>query len=123
MGASSYWSTRNRSAPIPLCPQPIDQINVDLTPFKSSLLRNLFLEKPMWKLVVGFIVFAGLALFVISKGGDSLDMSGEKHGAEAVHSPAPEPAAPAAPAAADAAPAAPAAPATTPAAAPAPASK
>jgi hypothetical protein len=79
----------------------------------------------MWKLVVGFIVFAGLALFVISKGGDSLDMSGEKHGAEAVHSPAPAPAAPAAPAAADAAaaPAAPAAPATTPAAAPAPASK
>ncbi len=72
----------------------------------------------MWKIVVGFIVFAGLALFVISKGGDSLDMSGEKHGAEAVHSPAP-----AAPAAADAAPAAPAAPATTPAAAPAPASK
>ena len=73
----------------------------------------------MWKLVVGFIVFAGLALFVISKGGDSLDMSGEKHGAEAVHSPAPAPApaAPAAPAAADAAPA------TTPAAAPAPASK
>ncbi|MEY3136148.1 MAG: hypothetical protein RJA39_2034 [Pseudomonadota bacterium] len=82
----------------------------------------------MWKLVVGFIVFAGLALFVISKGGDSLDMSGEKHGAEAVHSPAPAPApaapaATAAPAAADAAPAAPAAPATTPAAAPAPASK
>ena len=71
----------------------------------------------MWKLVVGFIVFAGVALFVISKGGDSLDMSGEKHGAEAVHSPAP---APAAPAAADAAPAAPA---TIPAAAPAPASK
>ena len=71
----------------------------------------------MWKIVVGFIVFAGLALFVISQGGDSLDMSGEKHGAEAVHSPAPAPAAPAAPAAADAAPA------TTPAAAPAPASK
>ncbi len=80
----------------------------------------------MWKIVVGFIVFAGVALFVISKGGDSLDMSGEKHGAEAVHSPAPAPAAPAAtaataaPAAADAAPAAPA---STPAAAPAPASK
>jgi hypothetical protein len=128
MGASSYWSTRNRSAPIPLCPQLIDQINVDLTPFKSpqlkTLLRNLFLEKPMWKLVVGFIVFAGVALFVISKGGDSLDMSGEKHGAEAVHSPAPAPAAPAAPAAADAAPAAPATtPAAAPAAAPAPAGK
>ncbi len=75
----------------------------------------------MWKLVVGFIVFAGVALFVISKGGDSLDMSGEKHGAEAVHSPAPAPAATAAPAAADAAPAS--TPAAAPAAAPAPASK
>ena len=58
----------------------------------------------MWKLVVGFAVFAALALYVISKGGDSLDMSGEKHGADAVHS---EPAkadasAPAAPAAAPA---------------------
>ena len=72
----------------------------------------------MWKIVVGFIVFAGLALFVISQGGDSLDMSGEKHGAEAVHSPAP---APAAPVAADAAPAT--TPAASPAAAPAPASK
>jgi len=38
----------------------------------------------MWKLVVGFVIFAGLALYVISKGGDSLDMSGEKHGADAV---------------------------------------
>jgi hypothetical protein len=97
----------------------IDQINVDLTPIKKT-----FLEKPMWKIVVGFIVFAGVALFVISKGGDSLDMSGEKHGAEAVHSPAPAPAAPAAtaaPAAADAAPAS--TPAAAPAAAPAPASK
>ncbi len=75
----------------------------------------------MWKLVVGFIVFAGVALFVISKGGDSLDMSGEKHGAEAVHSPAPAPAATAAPAAADAAPAS--TPVAAPAAAPAPASK
>ena len=58
----------------------------------------------MWKLVVGFVLFAALALYVISKGGDSLDMSGEKHGADAVHS---EPAkaeasAPAAPAAAPA---------------------
>ncbi|WP_295523546.1 hypothetical protein [Limnohabitans sp. Rim8] len=40
----------------------------------------------MWKLVVGFVIFAALALYVISKGGDSLDMSGEKHGADAVHS-------------------------------------
>ncbi len=43
----------------------------------------------MWKIALGFIVFAGLALFVIMKGGDNLDMSGEKHGAEAVHAPGP----------------------------------
>jgi hypothetical protein len=40
----------------------------------------------MWKIAVGFAIFAGLALYVIGKGGDSLDMSGEKHGADAVHS-------------------------------------
>lgn len=33
----------------------------------------------MWKIVVGFVLFAALALFVLSKGGD-IDMSGEKHG-------------------------------------------
>ena len=33
----------------------------------------------MWKIVVGFLVFAGLALFILSKGGD-IDMGGEKHG-------------------------------------------
>ncbi len=66
----------------------------------------------MWKIAVGFAVFAGLALFVISKGGDNIDMTGEKHGAEAVHAPAPAaPAAAEAPAAAPAA-AAPAAPAS-----------
>ena len=65
----------------------------------------------MWKIAVGFAIFAGLALWVISQGGDSLDMSGEKHGADAVHTepaketapaaaptPAPAPAAPASPA-------------------------
>ncbi|MEK8045528.1 hypothetical protein [Ideonella margarita] len=41
----------------------------------------------MWKLALGFAVFAGVALWVISKGGDSLDMGGEKHGADAVHAP------------------------------------
>ena len=51
----------------------------------------------MWNIAVGFAVFAGLALYVISKGGDIIDMTGEKHGAEAVHAPAP-----AAPAAAEA---------------------
>jgi hypothetical protein len=29
-----------------------------------------------------------MAMFVIMQGGDSLDMSGEKHGADAVHAPA-----------------------------------
>ena len=38
----------------------------------------------MWKIVVAFLVFAGLALFILSKGGD-IDMSGEKHGADATH--------------------------------------
>lgn len=68
----------------------------------------------MWKIVVGFVVFAAVSLFVIMKAGDKVDMSGEKHGADAVHVPEPAPAAPAAeaPAAAPAA-QAPAAPAET----------
>jgi hypothetical protein len=68
----------------------------------------------MWKIALGFVAFAALALFVIFKAGDSVDMSGEKHGADAVHAPEEtKPAAAPAPAAE-----APAAPAT-----PAPASK
>jgi hypothetical protein len=43
----------------------------------------------MWKLLLGFAVFAGLALFVIFKGGDKVDMGGEKHGIEATHAPDP----------------------------------
>ena len=43
----------------------------------------------MWKLVVGFVVFAAIALFVIMKAGDQVDMSGEKHGTEAMHVPEP----------------------------------
>jgi hypothetical protein len=72
----------------------------------------------MWKIALGFVVFAALALFVIMKGGDNLDMGGEKHGADAVH--APEPAKPAEAAASAAAPA-PAASAAAPAATAAPA--
>jgi len=53
----------------------------------------------MWKIAVAFAIFAGLALYVISKGGDSLDMGGEKHGADAVPSEPAKEAAPAAPAA------------------------
>ena len=61
----------------------------------------------MWKIIVAFVLFAALALFVIMKGGDSLDMGGEKHGSEAEHAapasapaaaPAPVPASEAAPA-------------------------
>lgn len=47
----------------------------------------------MWKIVVGFVVFAGLAIFVMSKGG-AIDMGGEQHGAPASE-PAAEAAAPA----------------------------
>ena len=55
----------------------------------------------MWKIALGFIVFAALALFVIFKAGDKVDMSGEKHGSEVSHeaeaaktaAPAPAPAA------------------------------
>jgi hypothetical protein len=67
-------------------------------------------RQSMWKIVVGFVVFAAVSLFVIMKAGDKVDMSGEKHGADAVHVPEPAPAAPAAAPAAEA-PAAPAAPA------------
>jgi hypothetical protein len=35
----------------------------------------------MWKVVVGFIAFAGLALFILSKGPE-IDMGGEKHGVD-----------------------------------------
>lgn len=33
----------------------------------------------MWKIVVGFILFAALSLFVIMKAGDKVDMGGETH--------------------------------------------
>jgi hypothetical protein len=36
----------------------------------------------MWKLLIGFIVFAAVALFVLKKAGGNVDMGGEKHGAE-----------------------------------------
>jgi len=56
----------------------------------------------MWKLVIGFVVFAAISLFVIFKAGDKVDMSGEKHGTEASHAPAAAASAPAAPASAPA---------------------
>lgn len=36
----------------------------------------------MWKIVVGFIIFAALALYMLSRGGD-IDLGGEKHGTAA----------------------------------------
>jgi len=36
----------------------------------------------MWKLVLGFVAFAVLALWMLSQGGD-IDMSGEKHSVDA----------------------------------------
>lgn len=64
----------------------------------------------MWKIVVGFVLFAALSMYVIIVAGDKADMGGEKHGADAVHAPetpasAAAPAPVAAPAAAPAAPA------------------
>jgi hypothetical protein len=46
----------------------------------------------MWKLVVGFVIFAAIALWMLSKGGN-IDIGGEKLGDDASH--APEVAAPA----------------------------
>ena len=52
----------------------------------------------MWKIAVGFILFAALALYMLNKGGN-IDMGGEKHGADATHVPETAASAPAAPAA------------------------
>jgi hypothetical protein len=55
---------------------------------------GLFFERnDMLKIALAFVAFAGLAIFILSKGGD-IDMGGEKHGADAVQ--AAPPAAPAA---------------------------
>ena len=76
----------------------------------------------MWKIFVGFIAFAMLALFIIMKGGDKVDMQGEAgHGlpsaSESHSTPAASaPAAPAAPAASEPAASAPAAAPAAPAA-------
>lgn len=36
----------------------------------------------MWKIALAFIVFAAIALYVLSKGGDTLSMAGEQHGGD-----------------------------------------
>ena len=59
----------------------------------------------MWKIILAFVAFMALGLYLLMKGGASIDMSGEKHGVD-THAPAasapaePAPAAASAPAAA-----------------------
>ena len=33
----------------------------------------------MWKLIVGFIIFAALGIWLLMKGGGDIDLSGENH--------------------------------------------
>ena len=58
----------------------------------------------MLKIAIGFIIFAALAMWVLSKGGD-VDISGEKHGIETSADHGPAAASAAAPAAMPSAPA------------------
>jgi len=51
----------------------------------------------MWKVAVGFVAFAALALFIIMQAGDKVDMRGESAAHEQTENAAP--ATPAAPAA------------------------
>lgn len=43
----------------------------------------------MWKLIVGFIAFAALALFILTKSGGNIDLTGEKHDVGGGHEAAP----------------------------------
>ena len=36
----------------------------------------------MWKIIVGFVVIAALAMLLLMKGGGDVDMTGEKHSVE-----------------------------------------
>jgi hypothetical protein len=63
--------------------------------FGPSVTLNA-LAPPMWKLLIAFIVFAAIALWILTKSGADVDMGGEKHNVEAPHAaePAKAPAAP-----------------------------
>jgi len=37
----------------------------------------------MWKMVLGFVMFAALAMFMLNKAGGDVDMGGEKHAIDA----------------------------------------
>lgn len=41
------------------------------------------------QIAVAFAIFAAISLYMIMQFGDQVDMSGEKHGADAVHAPTP----------------------------------
>ena len=43
----------------------------------------------MWKILVGFAMFAALALFILTRSGADVDWGGEKHNVEAPAVPAP----------------------------------
>lgn len=58
----------------------------------------------MWKLLIGFAIFAGLAIFILTRSGGNVDLGGEKHEV----APAAAPAAASAPSAAPSAASAPA---------------
>ncbi|NRF66008.1 hypothetical protein HLB44_03295 [Aquincola sp. S2] len=42
----------------------------------------------MWKLLLGFVIFAAVALVVLKKAGGDIDLGGEKHGVETHAEPA-----------------------------------
>lgn len=55
----------------------------------------------MWKILVGFVIFAALALYILTKSGGNVDLGGEKHDVGAgAHAPAASEAAAASPASA-----------------------
>jgi hypothetical protein len=46
----------------------------------------------MWKIGIGFAIFAAVALFALMKAGDKVDMGGEKHDTGSHSTPASTPA-------------------------------
>ena len=42
----------------------------------------------MWKIAVGFVIFAALSRFMIMKFGDKIEMGGEQHTGDIQHAPA-----------------------------------
>ena len=54
---------------------------------ESNYSQFQLLDFKMIKLIIGFIVLAGAALYIMSKGGN-IDMGAEKHGIETDHPPA-----------------------------------